>query len=253
MKKNRLLWLLFILFGINGLFAQAPEEYLTKANKAYEKNDYKTAIETYSNILHNGYENGELFYNLGNAYFKTGQFANAILNYERAKKYLPNDEDLKHNIAIANLRIPDRLEKVPKLFIFEWWDSLKNLFPLSFYQIFVFILFTILIIFITLFFWSHDYSFRKKVFFIGLFYSIIFVLVSAAFISKAVELDSKRSAVVFSQTVDMKSSPDESSTTLYMIHYGLKVDILDELENWYRVILPDGKTGWIKTSNVTII
>jgi tetratricopeptide (TPR) repeat protein len=252
--NRRLLFILpFFLFCISLLNAQNSGELFKKGNQAYEKGDFKTAIETYQSVLKEGFENGEVLYNLGNAYFKTGQFASAILFYERARRYMPNDKELSHNIAIANLRIPDRIEKVPKIFIFEWWESLKNLFPVKFYQIFIFLLFTGFIAFIILFFWSKDYSFRKRIFFIGIAFSLIFLIFTFAFISKTNELEKTRTGVIFTQSVDVKSSPDDSSTTLYIIHMGLKVEILDDLNDWYKVSLPDGKTGWLKNINLEII
>jgi tetratricopeptide (TPR) repeat protein len=250
MKKIVYLSIL-LLISIN-LFSQTPEEIFVKANEAYKKNDYKTAIDSYQKLLSGGYESGDLFYNLGNAYFKTGQFAPAILNYERAKKLL-DDEDLNHNLAVANSRIKDRIEKVPKLFVLEWWEQVKFLFSMSFYQFFILFLFTILVIVLTAFFWFKDYLLKKRTFFGVIACSILFVFFTSAFIARILEEKNEKCAVVFTEALKVKSSPDENGTAIFEIHYGLKFQIIDELDYWYKIILADGKSGWIKKEGFEII
>jgi len=154
MKK--IIFFLLLIFCFSTLFSQSAVDLFKKGNEAYKNGDYKTAIESYERIISLGYESGDILFNLGNAYYRTGQFAQAILNYERAKKYDTNDKEIDHNLAIVNLRIKDRLEKVPKLFILEWWENIKNMFSLHFYQFFIFILFTLCIISFALFFWFKE-------------------------------------------------------------------------------------------------
>jgi tetratricopeptide (TPR) repeat protein len=243
--KKIIYFSLLLILSID-LFSQTPEEIFNKANEAYQHGDYKTAIESYNKIVSSGYGNGDLLYNLGNAYFKTGQFAPAILNYERAKKLNSSDEELNHNLAVANSRIKDRLERVPKLFILEWWEQIKNMFSISFYQYFVLFLFFIFIAVFTLFFWFKDYLLKKRTFFGVVALGIIFVFFSLAFTARVLEEKNDRYAILFLQSLKVKSSPDDSGTDIFEIHYGIKFQIVDELHGWYKIILADGKNGWIK-------
>ncbi len=251
MKK--IIFLLSLLLIYTNLFSQTSEELFKKGNDAYQHNDYKTAIACYNQLITGGYESGDLLYNLGNSYFRTGQFAPAILNYERARKYIPGDDELIHNIAIANLRIKDRLEKVPKLFVLEWWEQVKNMMRLSFYQYFILFLFIMLMSSIALFFWFKDYFIKKRIFLVIVTVSVIFVFFTTAFVTKALENDNQKYAVLFQQALKVKSSPDDNAADLFEIHYGLKFQIIDELDSWNRILLIDGKSGWIKKTGFEVI
>ncbi len=250
---KRVIFIIVFIFCSIPLFSQSSEELFKKANSAYQNNDYKFAIEAYKQLISEGYTSGEMLYNLGNSYFRTGQFAPAILYWERAKKMIPGDDEIDHNIAIANLRLQDRIERVPKLFILEWWDNIKNLFSLTFYQIFVLLLFVIFAAVSALFFWAKDYFMKKKIFLILVFCGVIFVFFMTAFITKAVEHDNEVYAVVFEKAIKVKNSPDKGAADLYEIHYGLKFEIIDQLNSYFKILLPDGKTGWIEKSGFEII
>jgi tetratricopeptide (TPR) repeat protein len=249
--KKIIYFFIFLLLSID-LFSQTQEDIFKKGNDAYQRSDYKTAIDSYSKLIASGYESADILYNLGNAYFKTGQFAPAILNYEKAKK-LSDDEELNHNLAVANTRIKDRIEKVPKLFILEWWEQIKYLFSLSFYQYFILFIFSIMILTLTAFFWFKDYLLKKRTFFGLVACGIIFVLFTSAFVARILEEKNEKSAIVFNQAIKVKSSPDENGTDIFEIHYGLKFQIIDELNYWYKILLVDGKSGWIKKEGFELI
>src|SRR5690606_3967693 len=89
------------------------------------------AIEVYKDLINSGFEGTSLYYNLGNSYYRTGKIGLAILYYEKALKLSPGDEDIRHNLALANLKTIDKVESLPKFFLFEWWDSLLTLFTIS--------------------------------------------------------------------------------------------------------------------------
>jgi tetratricopeptide (TPR) repeat protein len=235
------------------LFSQTPTEIFEKANEDYQKGDYKSAIIQYNIILEQGFESGELLYNLGNAHFKIGEFAPAIVNYERAKKILGHNKELEHNLALVNYRLKDKIEPVPQLFIVEWWDNIKNLFTISSYQFFIFFIFVIFIISITLFFWYKNYILKKRMFLVSVVIGVVFVFFVTAFTFKVIEEKNNKFAVLFLQELKVKSSPDESGTAIFQIHYGTKFQILDELGEWYKILIPDGKNGWIKKQGFEII
>ena len=110
------------------VWAQSPEQSFDQANLLYQQNKFGEARDAYEAIVHEGFVSGELYYNLGNAYYKTGDLGKAILNFERALRFMPNDDDLKHNLQLANLMIVDRIEPTPRLFLWDDWDGVKSAF-----------------------------------------------------------------------------------------------------------------------------
>ena len=250
--KKIIYFSLLLLLSID-LFSQTPEEIFKIGNEAYQRNDYKTAIESYNKLILSGYESGDLLYNLGNAHFKIGQFAPAILYYEKTKKVMSSDEELNHNLDVINTRIKDKIERVPKLFILEWWENVKYMFSISFYQYFVLFLFFIFIFGLTLFFWFKDYLLKKRTFFGVIAFGIIFIFFSLAFTARVLEEKNDKYAILFSESLKVKSSPDESGTAIFEIHYGIKFQIIDELNGWCKILLVDGKNGWIKKEGFEVI
>lgn len=250
---RNILYSIVILFVCHKLFSQTHMEIFQKANEDYKKGDYKSAIIQYNTILEKGFESGELLYNLGNAHFKIGEFAPAIVNYERAKKILGHNKELKHNLALVQYRLRDKIEPVPQLFIVEMWDNIKNLFTISSYQFFILFIFTLFIINMTLFFWYKSYILKKRMFIVSVIVGIIFVFFVTAFTFKIIEEKNNKFAVLFIQELKVKSSPDESGTDIFQIHYGIKFQIIDELGQWYKIEIPDGKNGWIKKQGFEII
>ena len=117
--------LLFLLL-INPAFSQEASSF-EQANVYYQNKDYIKAIELYDSSLAQGVESAALYYNLGNAHFKINNIPAAILNFERAKKLIPNDEDILFNLKIANLRIVDKIEPLPGMFYNRWWEELVRL------------------------------------------------------------------------------------------------------------------------------
>ena len=110
------------------VYSANPEQVFEAADKSYIQGDYKSAVLKYEQILsENKVCNTELYFNLGNAYFKLTDYPNAILNYERALKLNPNDEDIRFNISLANSRIEDKIETVPELFYKRWFVSIRQM------------------------------------------------------------------------------------------------------------------------------
>lgn len=123
-------FLLFLIFSSVMIFAQ-PEVFIQQGNRYYQKQDYNQAVQSYLKVLNEGYESAELYYNLGDAYYREGKLGYAILNYERALKLSPGDDDIRHNLALANSRTIDRLNTLPDFFLFQWWESFLALFTFS--------------------------------------------------------------------------------------------------------------------------
>ncbi|MGM0612355.1 MAG: SH3 domain-containing protein [Bacteroidota bacterium] len=235
------------------LFANPYAELINEANKAYNEGNYDVAITKYDSILDSGKESAELYYNLGNAYFKDDQLAPAILNYERAKQLDPFNERINHNLEFAKQKQKDAIEKLPVMFYVRWWHQITQLFPLKIWGVL-----TILTILISSILWaffisSRSVGRRKTFFWTALLFTILFAFTLLVSLRNYNHIRHDKSAIIFEKVVTGKSSPSKESENLFIIHEGLKVHILNKVGEWYEVRLPDGTVGWIHNSNMKII
>ncbi len=254
--KNFIAILITAVLFMGSLFAQNNEHALEKfktANKFYSKEDYEKAAALYEEIVDNGYESYELYYNLGNTYFKLDKIPSAILYYERAKKLEPDDEDVKFNLQIAKLKTVDKIEPVPRFFMEEWVESISELFSLRAWTIlglaFAWLAFIFLAAFLMI--W---YPVWKKTFFAAGIISFVIMAASIFFAyEENLELNSEDSAIVFSPSVYVKSSPSDEGTNLFILHEGTKVQILDKVGEWQKIMIDDGNVGWLPKESIEII
>ena len=133
------------------LFGQNYESNIRLAERYYADANYDSAAMAYQKVLDEGYHSAELYYNLGNSFYKQNQIPSAILYYEKAKKLAPTDEDIVYNLGIANSMIADKIEKVPVLFYQHWWDYFYNLFDADTWTIISLFAWLILLLFIGIF------------------------------------------------------------------------------------------------------
>ncbi len=239
----------FCIF-FNGFANSNPDSVFNKANEYYSLGEYSDAIELYENILSLGMESGELYFNLGNAYYKTQNYPKSILNYERALLFEPRDEDILHNLAKARLYIIDKIDEIPEFVIKRWINGLIILFTSNTWAILSLISFILGISFFLLYFLSSRLMLRRTGFYIGLIVLLLsFVLLFLSYKSRNI-LENSNGGIVMTPTVTVKASPRDSGTDLFIIHEGMKVQILDLLDNWYEIRLSDGKQGWMQQKDL---
>lgn len=229
------------------------ESLIEKANRDYADGLYNNAIKKYQQVLDNGYESAELYYNLGNACFKTDNLASAILYYEKAKRLKPDDESVLHNLKVANSRIIDKHEQVPVIFYKRWWNRLYNLFGLNTWTKIHISCFVILLVFASIFFTTRSIGLKKISFWTGLFILLITLMSFGFSYQKYHSLNSRNEAIVFDPSVTIKSSPNQNSVDLFVIHEGTKVKILDTLGEWHEIKIANGSVGWIHSSAIEVI
>jgi hypothetical protein len=219
----------------------------------YQGQEYEKAVEFYQAILNQGYESAEIYYNLGNCYYRLNELGQAILSYEKALLLDPNDPDIQYNLDLANLRVIDRVELPPRFFLFDWWDDLLDYFSLTqFTRLFVVLFVLGVISFVFYLFLRRDIV-RRYLLIISVTFGVFSVFSGYLLYVKSRSFVNHRYGIVLSPSVTAYSAPDENSTDVFLIHEGLKVRLNELRSEWVKIELPDGKTGWIRTKSLGII
>lgn len=223
------------------------------ADSAYIRNDFTTAIQIYEMILRTG-ESADIYYNLGNSYYKIGDIAKAILNYERALILKPANKDIRSNLEIARAKTVDKVTDVPELFFITWLKSITNSMGIQSWAIIAISFFLLFIVSIYIFFFSTKIVARKTLFILALFFLVFCVIanISAAF-QRRVRLN-RMNAIIISPSVTIRSTPNDNGTSLFILHEGRKVFIKDDsMKDWKEIQLEDGNVGWVKKNDLEVI
>jgi tetratricopeptide (TPR) repeat protein len=222
----------------------ASEQVFELGNKQYVNENYSAAISLYDSILISGLESSELYYNLGNCHYKTNDWANAIWHYEKSLQ-LNNIEKTKHNLELVKLKIIDRIEPLPQLFYKKWWINLTQSLSTQVWQIltlfgmgFIFILQLI----------SQFTSLKSKL--ITKIFSAITVIILLITQTSYHNNFTKKEAIIFSETITVNSAPTSSSTNLFTLHAGSKVEIIDAIGDWINIKIANGNSGWIAQNSI---
>lgn len=223
------------------------------ADSAYIENDFATAIQIYETILETE-EAAEIYYNLGNSYYKSGDVARAILNYERALLLKPGNGDIRANLKIARSKTVDKVDEVPEIFFVSWIKSLINSTSVDVWGRWGIAFFLLMLVGLYFFFFAKKVVLRKT----GFICSLAFLFLTAcanifAFYQKGT-LVNRNTAIVITPSVTVRSTPNKSGTSLFILHEGHKVTLKDNsMKNWKEISLEDGKIGWVSASDIEVI
>jgi tetratricopeptide (TPR) repeat protein len=221
-----------------------------RGNQQYVDGNFEQSIKTYESVLDSGYEAPELYFNLGNAYFKSHKLTPAILNYERAILLAPHDDDIAYNLDLARSYVLDKIDLLPQLFLKDWHMKVVRLFHSDIWA-YISIFFFILSLFLfSLYLFKQGYRIKRVAFWIGLL--CLFISISSFIFSYHHKqlISNHNKAIIFTPAVTVKSSPDNSGTDLFVIHEGTKVTIEDTLGLWAEIRLEDGNKGWLFRSDI---
>lgn len=245
--------LLFLLVFI-GTYALSFGQDLTatfeEGNALYQENKFDEAIEKYKTITDAGLESAALYYNLGNAYFKTNQLSKAILNYERAARLAPNDDDIRQNLSIANEATIDRFETLPEPIIKTAYQSIFRAFQPGTWGVIALVF--LLIMLVGTYFYLYTTK-RRQGFTIGIFsflFGIISLWLAYAHLNN---LRNYRPGIVTATSTYVKSGPGEKAEDVFILHEGTKANVTEYYDNWKKIKLPDGKIGWISAKDIVEI
>lgn len=237
-------------------FSATKIENATKAqgDSAYIRNDFASAIQIYESLLQTKGVAAEIYYNLGNSYYKLGDMAKAILNYERALLLNPGDSDIRSNLEIARSKTVDKVDAVPELFFVTWTNSLINCMGADAWAKCGVISFILLIVALYFFIFSKKIILKKIGFIASISLLVVLVLSNVFAAHQKDRLINRSDAIIMTPSVTVKSTPNESGTDLFIIHEGRKVSIKDNsMKEWKEIKLEDGNVGWIKATDLELI
>ncbi|MFH0732371.1 MAG: tetratricopeptide repeat protein [Candidatus Omnitrophota bacterium] len=251
--------IMVLVFLIISVFAAAARcddasdarSYFAKANADYAAEKFDEAIADYENALKTGFESSELYYNLGNAYFKSGQLGKAILNYSRAKRFMPNDADLKSNLEYAQSLIKGGAAAAQANWFAHLFLKLTDLFSLDKITLISSILYFILAALIILAIVLSDL--RKIIIYAVIAVCILLSISASSLYAQYYRTIVEKEAVVVAQTVDARFEPFDDATVFFSLSEGESVVVVAEREDWVKIKRLDAKQGWIKEADIELL
>lgn len=258
MKSNVLKYILTsvftLLFFVSGIQAQ---NLLADGIKAYQNEDYKKAIELFEQkrkeLQQKGLESSDVYYNLGNAYFRDNEIAKAILNYERANLINPGDRDIRQNLEFARTKTEDKIEGIDIFFLQSWFDGIQNLQSSNAWAKLSIVIFFVLMASLSVFFFSRQIVAKKVTFYVGIISLVLLVTTNVFSFRLKNKILNRDSAIIMVGSASILSSPDSSSSELFLLHAGTKVKINKRDGSWMEIEIENGNVGWIKKEKLEII
>lgn len=246
-QRGRLRWWFLVVLAAYTCMvsAQTPESVFQHANEFYRAGNYQEAVHEYESILQQGIVSADVYYNLGDAYYRSGKLAPAILAFERAARLRPHDADIEHNLKLLYLKTPDRIEPVPDLFLLQWLRTVGSLVSPAVVRGFFLAGWILLFALLSAVALIRSVAMIRMLR-ISLLVCFIVVVVWGAMLGiQSLQDTSTGQAIVTAQVVTAKSSPDARSVDAFVIHEGLKVKCTDAVGEWVKITLADGKVGWL--------
>lgn len=249
MKK--FVYILTLLIGYIGIAQN--ESRFQQANELYNAGDFELAISNYESIIESGEHSAALYFNLGNAHYKLNHIAPSIYYYEKALKLSPNDKEIQNNIAFARNMTIDAIDQTP---VFGFAKISKNVTTLLTFDNWakLSVLFMVLFVVLYLIYYFSYGSTKKRLAFISAITFLILTFCSVALAFNHYNMvENDQPAIVFAKQSQVKSEPNLRSTESFKLHEGTKVQILDTVNNWKKIKLADGKTGWILSEDLKLL
>ncbi|CAH8287878.1 SH3 domain-containing protein [Mariniflexile fucanivorans] len=245
---KQLLYILSFLFSVGSLAQN--EAAFQQGNALYNAGKYGEAIDKYKTILDTKNHSAALYFNLGNAHYKLNNIAPSIYYYEKALKLAPNDEEIKNNLAFAQNMTIDAINVVPEAGLLKIVNNVTNRMTFDGWaKVSIGFVFCFVVLF--LFYYFAYSSLRKRIAFLGSLAALIFICITLLFAFHKFNLDKRdKPAIVFAKESLVKNAPNNRSEESFRLHEGTKVQVLDTVNNWKKIKLQDGKTGWISSEDI---
>jgi len=244
---------LFFMLIFQLSVAQNQDEVFTSANALYQKGSYQEALNSYKSLIGQDAVSSELYHNIANCYYKLNQVAPAIYNYEKALLLNPSNEDAKNNLIFAKRLTIDRIEELPETFLQRLNKTFLQQLHYDTWAILAIVFAFIKVALFLLFYFSYSSGF-KRLFFVSSILSTILLLTTLSFAYHQYnKAENTVLAIIFVDEVPVKSEPTFDADEAFVLHEGTKVLVLDEVGNWKKIKLADGKIGWLKRENIQFL
>ena len=248
---KRILFLLLII--TNSVTAQNSDSLFVSANNLYKSGKFEKAIEKYKDLENKLLSSTELYYNLGNSYYKLNKVGPSIYYYEKALKLNPSNEDAKNNLVFAKRLALDNIEKLPQTLLQKFNKNYLQKLSYNQWAIIV-IVFSILGSLLFLLFYFSEVPSKKRFYFATSIGSYILLLVCLFITYNQYNLsDKNKEAIVFAEKTEIRNAPTLNSEIVFTLHEGTKVIVLDAVDNWKKVKIKDGKLGWIIADDIKLL
>jgi tetratricopeptide (TPR) repeat protein len=230
-------------------FAQTAPDEFERGNVFYRDGKYDQAAVSFESILKQGLASPSLYFNIGNCYYRMGKIAPAILAYERALRLQPNDADTKHNLELVNLKTLDRIEPLPELFFIVWLRSFSAVVSLhTTFRLFA-ACWLLLFACLAVFYLVANSALLRFLRGLAIVSAIALIPLAIILVTQVIDSRNRTDAIITASVVTAKTSPDAQSLDAFVAHEGLKVKLSDAVGEWMKIVLPDGKVGWIRTQD----
>ena len=246
MKK--LIWFIVLFVWSAGMVSASDSAY-HEAGVLYQEGEFEAALQTYREIIQSGYEAPDLYYNLGNAAFRSNSIGYAILYYEKALKLDPSHEDAAHNLEYVSRYCVDAFDEVPQFFLRSWVSAWIHLFPEQTWSILALVSFLLILTSLLFYLFSKRLALKKTGFFIALTGLILFGLTLSASLSQHHSIIHPEHGVVLAPSVVVRSTPSDTGTELFILHEGTRIRVNEEVTGWFNIRIVDGREGWLRAAD----
>jgi tetratricopeptide (TPR) repeat protein len=246
------LLLIMLSMGVSAQQMSIKESW-EAANSAYAENKFQVALDLYSSIEQRGIASADLYYNMGNTYYKLGDVAHTLLYYHKSLKLDPSHKDAAANLAMASGAMVDKIDSVPQFILAKWVDSVKYLLSSDAWAWITLALLAIVALLMFGFKFMHTLGLRRASFIVGCVFAVFALITYSFSLSERADAISMDYAVVMNPVSSVKSSPGDAGKSLFILHEGTKVTILDSVGSWNNIELADGRQGWIPSADITVI
>jgi len=252
-KRYILILVIFSAFARITFAQDTSKDKFYQGVTYFNAGSYDKALQVWTEVYKTGYRSANLYYNIGNAYFKLNNIPSAILYYERAYLLKPGDENINYNLQVARTLNVDRFQEIPELFFIKWYNFVALSLSTNTWAKISIITFVLFLLLLSLYIYSSRH--RHKI--IGFWFALFFIFLSMSTLALTIRNKSlvynSNKAIITSPIISGKSSPDKSGNDLFVLHEGTKVTIEDEVGEWLEIRLSDGNKGWVPGNTIIII
>ena len=255
-KKSKTMAVLFLPLAMSLFFASANAETLSKvrADEAYNQEQYDEAISLYEQLLSEKGPSADVYYNLGNAYFRIDSLSAAILSWERALRMQPSDDDVRFNLQLARAKTVDKIVPEREMFFVTWYRSLIQAFSVDVWALIGLVSLAVALLLVLVWLFAFGERLRRLSFTVAVVLLVVFLLSNLFAWQQQRALQRHDEAIVMTQSLSVKDTPDVGGSDEFTIHAGTKVTIIDDTMNdWKQILLPDGRDGWVEAGSIEAI